>query len=70
LVKNWFGAVGPIPEGMSTATALRVQKLKADHAAIVARLLAKAERFKTERGYVPPYWELVRLAREARDAKD
>ena len=55
---------------MSTATALRVQKLKADHAAIVARLLAKAERFKTERGYVPPYWELVRLAREARDAKD
>ncbi len=68
--KNLFGGVGPIPEGMSAATALRVQKLKANHAALAARLLEKAEKFKVERGYVPPYWELVRLAREARDAKD
>ena len=70
VVKNWFGGVGPVPEGMSAATALRVQKLKANHAAIVARLLEKSERFKAERGYVPPYWELVRLAREARDAEN
>jgi hypothetical protein len=65
LVMNWFGGVGPIPEGMSATTALRVQKLKANHAAIVACLLEKAQKFKIERGYVPPYWELVRLAREA-----
>jgi hypothetical protein len=65
VVKNWFGGVGPIPEGMSATTALRVQKLKANHAAIVASLLEKAQKFKIERGYVPPYWELVRLAREA-----
>jgi len=69
-VKNLFGGVGPIPEGMSAATALRVKKLNAKHAAIVARLLEKAHRFKAERGYVPPYWELVRLAREARDAEN
>jgi hypothetical protein len=70
VMKNRSGGVGPIPEGMSAATALRVQKLKADHAAITARLLEKADKFKAERGYVPPYWELVRLAREARAAKN
>ena len=66
VVKNWFGKVGPIPEGMSATTALRVEKLTATHAAIEARMLEKAEQFKTERGYAPPYWELVRLAREAK----
>ncbi len=65
VVKNWFGGIGPIPEGMSATTALRVERLTANHAAIAARLLEKAEAFKAGRGYVPPYWELVRLAREA-----
>jgi hypothetical protein len=64
VAKNWFGAVGPIPEGMSATTALRVQKLKANHAATKARLLAGVDRFKAERGYVPPYWALVSMARE------
>jgi hypothetical protein len=63
--KNLFGGVGPIPEGMSATTALRVQKLKANHADLAARLLEKIEKFKAERGYVPPYWELVRLAGKA-----
>lgn len=66
VVLNWFGKIGPVPEGMSAATALRVQRLKTAHAALKARLLEKAEKFKTERGYVAPYWELLRLAREAR----
>lgn len=68
VVLNWFGKVGPIPEGMSAATALRVQSLKANHAAVKTRMLEMAEQFRTERGYVPPYWELVRLAREVRSA--
>jgi hypothetical protein len=51
---------------MTPATALRVKTLKSDHAAIKARMLRSVEQFKTERGYVPPYWELVRLAREAK----
>lgn len=66
VVKNWFGAVGPMPEGMSAVTALRVKRLTGTHAAIKARLLQKVEAFELERGYVPPYWELVRMAREAR----
>jgi Permuted papain-like amidase enzyme, YaeF/YiiX, C92 family len=65
VVKNWCGAVGPIPEGMSATTALRVQKLRADHAAIQALVLAGAEQFKAGHGYLPPYWELVAIAREA-----
>jgi hypothetical protein len=70
VVRNWSGGVGPIPEGMSATTALRVQKLRSNHAAIASRLLEKAETFKAERGYVPPYWVLVRLAREARDVEN
>ena len=66
---NWLGKVGPIPEGMSATTALRVRRLTSDHAALKARLLTRAETFKTEKGYTPPYWELVRLAREAKDEK-
>lgn len=65
VVLNRLGKVGPIPEGMSATTALRVQRLTARHAAIKSLLLEKVEQFKSERGYVPPYWELVRLARES-----
>ena len=62
---NWFGKVGPIPEGMSSATALRVKRLTATHAALKTRVLEQADQFKAGHGYVPPYWELVRMAREA-----
>jgi hypothetical protein len=61
---NHFEKVGPVPEGMSATTALRVKGLTARHAAMKARLLEKAEEFETEKGYVPPYWELVRMGRE------
>ncbi|MSU56610.1 MAG: hypothetical protein EXS35_00240 [Pedosphaera sp.] len=66
VVLNQFGKVGPIPEGMSATTALRVDWLKANHAAIAARVMVAAEKFKAARGYPPPYWELLRMAREAK----
>jgi hypothetical protein len=65
VVKNWFGGVGPVPEGMSATTALRVDWLKARHAELRSRLIGRAEKFMAGRGYRPPYWELVRQAREA-----
>jgi len=65
VVLNWLGKVGPIPEGMSTTTALRVEYLTAVHARLRASVLQKAVTFETEYGYTPPYWELVRMAREA-----
>ena len=64
VVKNWFGKVGSIPEGMSATTALRVKKLTSTHAAVKARVLEQAAQFKSARGYAPPYWELARLAQD------
>jgi len=64
---NLFGKSGPIPEGMSATAALRTQDYDAKHSAIRERLSARAEQFKTENGYAPPYWQLVKLARAAKD---
>lgn len=63
---NAFGKVGPVPEGMSAATALRVSRYRQEHAAMTARLSVLAREFERRQGYCPPYWELVRLARQAR----
>jgi hypothetical protein len=67
VVKNLFGGVGPVPEGMSASTALRVSELTRRHARIKGQVLQSAEQFRHERGYVTPYWELVRMAVEARE---
>ncbi len=63
---NAFGAVGPVPEGMSATTGLRVRKYLRDHDRLTVRVLVLAEEFKTSHGYPPPYWELLKLARQAR----
>ena len=63
---NLVGKTGPVPEGMSATQALRVKEFRAEHAAIVTRLMVLVDRFKTEKGYLPPYWELVRLADQVR----
>jgi hypothetical protein len=64
---NIIGKAGPIPEGMSATSALLTQDYDAKHSAIKERLTVKADRFKTENGYSPPYWELVKLARAAKE---
>ncbi len=66
MLLNLFGGVGPVPEGMSATAALRTTRYSAEHDAIAGRLAVKAGQFKTQRGYEPPYWELVRLAGEAK----
>ena len=65
VVKNWFGGVGPIPEGMSAASALRNDAFSTRHAAIKSRTVELAGQFESTKGYRPPYWELVALARQA-----
>jgi hypothetical protein len=67
VVMNLFGKPGMIPEGMSATAALRTQDYDKRHEAIKERLSLKAEQFKTDKGYAPPYWELVRLARIAKE---
>ncbi len=63
---NSLGRAGPIPEGMSATAALRSERFSQTHAAINQRLLVRAAEFKRQHGYTAPYWELVRLARQAK----
>jgi hypothetical protein len=64
-VLNLFGAVGPIPEGMSATVALRAEAFRARHAAMARALEPRVARFRAEHDYAPPYWRLVDIAREA-----
>lgn len=61
---NQLGKVGPVPEGMSATVALRAEHLTQEHHALKTLVIAQARKFKTEQGYTPPYWELVRMARD------
>jgi hypothetical protein len=63
-----FGAVGPIPEGMSATAALRVSHFSQVFETIKADLINRVEMFKEKKGYSPPYWVLVRLAQESKSA--
>jgi hypothetical protein len=60
---NLFGKVGPIPEGMPAAAALRSKFYSGKHDAIKQELTLLAQDFERHNGYPPPYWELVQLAR-------
>ena len=62
---NGIGEAGAIPEGMSAAAALRNDRFSQRHARLKDRVEALAGEFIAERGYRPPYWQLVSLAREA-----
>ncbi len=68
-VLNLFNRVGPIPEGMSATAALRNTEFSSRHEAIKQGLEARAAAYAAQRGYKPPYWELVGLARAARDSQ-
>lgn len=65
VVLNWVGGIGPVPEGMNATQASRVRLFRARHTAIAASVIKAADGFKAVRGYSPPYWELVDLAKAA-----
>jgi hypothetical protein len=62
---NEFGAIGPIPEGMTATAALKNKWFSRLHRDTVERLRVLAQRFRQSNGYSPPYWELIKLARQA-----
>jgi Permuted papain-like amidase enzyme, YaeF/YiiX, C92 family len=57
------GDVGPIPEGMPAAAALRNRRYGEVHAAHAAQLRTRAAQWATDSSYVPTYWTLLDLAR-------
>ena len=66
MLLNLFGKEGPVPEGMDAATALKSMTLDTLHKRLKKDVVAKADAFDKKNGYRPPYWELVKMAREAR----
>ncbi len=69
MLLNRLGKAGPVPEGMDAATALRSMTLDKRHERLAKAVLAKADALEKINGYPPPYWELVKIAREARGAQ-
>ena len=67
VILNMFGKEGPVPEGMSAEAALKNVDYSETHDQIKSKLIFLADQFKIQKGYKPPYWELVNLARQARD---
>jgi hypothetical protein len=60
-----FGGVGPVPRGMSAEAALRNRAYAERHRRLAAEVRARALTLTDERGYRPPYWALLELARAA-----
>jgi len=64
-ILNQFDGVGQIPEGMNATAALRNKRFSKKHQGIKEKLLILTHRFKQDNAYSPPYWEIVKLARQA-----
>jgi hypothetical protein len=58
-----FGAVGPVPAGMSARAALRNGAFSDRQRRIAARVAAAVAQQTGAQGYPPPYWTLLDLAR-------
>ncbi len=69
MVLNLFGGVGPIPEGMSATAALRNKWFSAEHETITQRLSVLVRQFENQKGYFPPYWEMIELAGQVHSGK-
>lgn len=65
MIKNRFGKIGLIPEGMSATQALKNETFVAMHAAVKNKTLLLADEFMKQHGYRPPYWQLIKFANEA-----
>ena len=64
-VLNIFGGFGPVPEGMSAASALKSKYFSQRHNEIKAKLLPMLDKFEKDSGYRPPYWKIIELTKEA-----
>ncbi|MEO8200960.1 MAG: YiiX/YebB-like N1pC/P60 family cysteine hydrolase [Gemmatimonadota bacterium] len=64
-VLQQFGGIGPVPEGMSAASALRNSVFGKREARLADQVAFRADSARRVDGYPPPYWRLVDLAREA-----
>ncbi len=64
LVLNAFGREGVIPNGMDALSALKNNDFVDRFQNCKSATKIKIETFKNTNGYLPPYWQLVRMAEE------
>ena len=62
MIRNNFGGVGIIPEGMSATQALKNQTFVALYNKVRSATKISSDQFEKENKYRPPYWQLVALA--------
>ncbi len=65
IILNRFGVVGPVPEGMGAIAALKNQWFSRRQKAVADSVSALIQNFRVKNSYFPPYWELVKLSRQA-----
>jgi len=65
LVLNTIGKEGIIPNGMSATMALKNNDFVARFKNCKSITKSKVEAFKEENEYLPPYWQLVKMAEES-----
>jgi len=65
ILKNKFGGVGIIPEGMSATQALKNQTFVALYNKTRTNTTILADQFILAHHYLPPYWQLVTMAKNA-----
>ncbi len=65
IIKNQFGGVGIIPEGMSATQALKNQTFVALYNNVKTQTNTLSNQFIKANQYTPPYWQLVAIARNA-----
>jgi hypothetical protein len=66
---NALGRECLIPEGMSATQALKSRSFVETHAALKRRTERLVDGFVATNGYVPPYWQMVKLARSANERR-
>jgi len=65
VILNLFHREGPIPEGMSATQGLKNNAFTAIHSRIRSETEEKVRLFIDQYGYIPPYWQLIAMARES-----
>ncbi len=64
VMQNWMDSEGPVPEGMNATQALKSDAFIQRHENLKAITDEDIQEFKADENYLPPYWEMFRMARE------
>ena len=69
VLKNVFGGIGIIPEGMSATKALKNNAFVSMYKVVKMKTEIRTDQFMKENQYHPPYWQLVAMAKSAAEEK-